>query len=158
MSSGHVSSGPPKPPSTSSPHATPLIPERYIDIPSQRLYALSFALLIQVRLAFVDPRVDNFNLQLIGRKILRLSKISFIFGGQPSSTLWQEVAACRPLILSRSLAPTHSKTKLFQHYCGTTNNLLCPYEWAFIWGYPVTYLWRPEHTFIPPWCVGRRAL
>ncbi|KAH9081740.1 hypothetical protein EDB83DRAFT_2334467 [Lactarius deliciosus] len=43
MSSGHV--GPSTPSST--PPVTPLIPERFIDIPSQRLYALSFALLIQ---------------------------------------------------------------------------------------------------------------
>ncbi|KAI0278168.1 hypothetical protein BGY98DRAFT_975678 [Russula aff. rugulosa BPL654] len=48
MSSGQDSSSPPKPPSSSPPPGvTPLIPERYIDIPSQRLYALSFALLIQ---------------------------------------------------------------------------------------------------------------
>ncbi|KAH9178805.1 hypothetical protein EDB89DRAFT_1928552 [Lactarius sanguifluus] len=43
MSSGHA--GPSTPSST--PPVTPLIPERFIDIPSQRLYALSFALLIQ---------------------------------------------------------------------------------------------------------------
>jgi hypothetical protein len=60
MTSSHVSSGHPTPSSSSSPHVAPLISERYLDIPSQRLYALSFALLIQVGAALVDPRVDNF--------------------------------------------------------------------------------------------------
>ena len=96
MTSSHVSSGHLPPPSSSSPHVAPLISERYLDIPSQRLYALSFALLIQVRAALVDPRVDNFppNLLFLGYKILRLLKISFIIRGQPRSTLWQKVATC----------------------------------------------------------------
>ncbi|KAI9512489.1 hypothetical protein F5148DRAFT_1162138 [Russula earlei] len=47
MSSSHVISAPRKPSSPAPPSVTPLIPERYIDIPSQRLYALSFALLVQ---------------------------------------------------------------------------------------------------------------
>ncbi|KAI0308121.1 hypothetical protein B0F90DRAFT_1807411 [Multifurca ochricompacta] len=45
MSSGNV--GPPTSSSSASLRVMPLIPERYIDIPSQRLYALSFGLLIQ---------------------------------------------------------------------------------------------------------------
>ena len=52
VSSGHVR--PIIPPSTVSPPVTPLIPERFIDVPSQRLYALSFALLIQVGVPFVN--------------------------------------------------------------------------------------------------------
>ncbi|KAI0001714.1 hypothetical protein BJV77DRAFT_1075828 [Russula vinacea] len=47
MSSPNVSSSPSTPSSSSPPRIAPLISERYLDIPSQRLYALSFALLIQ---------------------------------------------------------------------------------------------------------------
>lgn len=59
MSSGHPVSAPLTSSSSPSPRATPLIPERYLDIPSQRLYALSFALLIQVRVASLKPPADN---------------------------------------------------------------------------------------------------
>jgi hypothetical protein len=50
MSTSQVSSGPPASSSVAPPRVATLIPERYLDIPSQRLYALSFALLIQVRM------------------------------------------------------------------------------------------------------------
>jgi len=59
MSTGHVSSGPPASSSSTPPRVTPLIPERYLDIPSQRLYALSFGLLIQVSAPFVYLRADT---------------------------------------------------------------------------------------------------
>jgi hypothetical protein len=59
MSSPLVSPSPSTPSSSSPVRVAPLISERYLDIPSQRLYALSFALLIQVRTALVDPRVDE---------------------------------------------------------------------------------------------------
>ena len=75
MSKGHVSSGPPASSSSTLPRVTPLIPERYLDIPSQRLYALSFGLLIQVSVPFVYLRADTSihslsNPSFLGRKVL----------------------------------------------------------------------------------------
>ena len=71
MSTGHVSSGPPASSSSTLPRVTPLIPERYLDIPSQRLYALSFGLLIQVSVPFVYLRADTSTHSLSNSSLFR---------------------------------------------------------------------------------------
>ena len=92
MSSGHA--GPSTPSSTVSPPVTPLISERFIDIPSQRLYALSFALLIQVGVPFVNNCFDSLVYHPFeGHQTLRFSPIPSFLGGQPHPALWQKVAA-----------------------------------------------------------------
>lgn len=119
------------------PGPQPLIPEKYFDVPTQRLYALSFVALVQVRpisflhYAHYDHKTHASNspsnfplfafspiayyggiqlLNLQGHQNLRLGPIPPL---RLARALWSKMAFCGSPALSGSLATTNTEDQLF---------------------------------------------
>ena len=106
VSSGHAR--PSISSSTASPLVAPLIPERFIDIPSQRLYALSFALLVQVGCPLSTLVVFVYLSNLKGIKIFDFLQYLLSSEGSPTphyGKKWLLVDLLFCVILSRLRIP-----------------------------------------------------
>jgi hypothetical protein len=106
-----LSSWPRMPASKQPPPRSPLIPEKYLDVPSQRLYYLSLGLLCQV---FIQPNQPlSFSSHCTtGRQSDRLYMVSCIWG-RWNCTL-QKMAFSRLCLLHYPVPATNTTTQLHQ--------------------------------------------